>query len=94
MDDLLSAAGALKPRHRDALIHGLLDAADVLEEAQRRRVVGRGLQTAQASVRRTALDRLCELDGPEQERKNVRPGDAPPQGKPLALWQHLLEAIE
>lgn len=37
-----------------------LDAADVLEEA---RLIRRGLQTAQASVRRTALDGLSELDG-------------------------------
>ena len=54
LDDLLSAAEGFQPRHRDALIHGLLDAADVLDEVQRRGVVRRGLQTAQASVRRTA----------------------------------------
>jgi hypothetical protein len=72
LDDLLSAAGAFEPRHRDALIHGLLDAADVLEAAERRRVVRRGLQTAQASVRRTALGRLCELDGPEKAVRRAR----------------------
>ncbi len=54
-----------EPRHRDALIYGLLEAAEVLDEAQRRRLIERGLQTAQASVRRTALDQLCELDGSE-----------------------------
>jgi hypothetical protein len=72
LDDLLSAAGGFEPRHRDALIHGLLDAADVLEDATRRRLVRRGLQTARASVRRTALDRLCELDGPEKAVRRAR----------------------
>lgn len=72
LDDLLSAAEGFEPRHRDALIHGLLDAADVLEEAPRRRVVRRGMQTAQASVRRTALDRLRELDGPEKAVSRAR----------------------
>jgi hypothetical protein len=65
LDELLKDAGAFEPRHRDALIHGLLDAAEVLEESQRRRLMQCGLQMAQASVRRTALDRLCELDGSE-----------------------------
>jgi hypothetical protein len=72
LDDLLGGAEGFEPRHRDALIHGLLDAADVLEEAPRRRLVRRGLQTAQASVRRTALDRLCELDGPEKAVRRAR----------------------
>lgn len=72
LDDLLSAAAEFPPRHRDALIHGLLDAADALEEARRRRLVRRGLQAAQASVRRTALDRLCELDGPEAALRRAR----------------------
>lgn len=72
LDDLLSAAGGFEPRHRDALIHGLLDAGDILEETARRRVVRRGLQTAQAGVRRTALDRLCELEGPERALRRAR----------------------
>ncbi len=72
LDDLLSAAEGFQPRHRDALIHGLLDAADVLDKAQRCGVVRRGLQTAQASVRRTALDRLCELDGPQKAVRRAR----------------------
>ena len=72
LDDLLSGAGGFEPRHRDALIHGLVDAADVLEEASCRRVVRRGLQTAQASVRRTALERLCDLDGPEKAVRRAR----------------------
>ncbi len=31
LDDLLLAAGGFEPRHRDALVHGLLDAADVID---------------------------------------------------------------
>jgi hypothetical protein len=72
LDDLLRAAGEFEPRHRDALIHGLLDAADTIDANRRRRLIRRGLQTAQASVRRTALDRLCELDGPEKVRRRAR----------------------
>ena len=60
LDDLLRAARGFEPRHRDALVHGLLDAADVVDEGRRRRLISRGLQTAQASVRRTALDPLCD----------------------------------
>lgn len=65
LDELLRAAELFKPRDRSALIHGLLDAAEVLDEPRRRRLVDRGLNASGASVRRTALDRLCELDGPE-----------------------------
>ena len=72
LEDLLRAAGQFEPRHRDALIHGLLDAAHVLDAPTRRRVIKRGLQTAQASVRRTALDRLCELDGPAKAHRRAR----------------------
>lgn len=72
LDDLLSAASRLEPRHRDALIHGLLDAADALDENRQRSLVRRGLKTAQAGVRRAALDRLCELDGPETARRRAR----------------------
>jgi hypothetical protein len=72
LDDLLHAAREFEPRHRDALVHGLLDAADTIDENLRRRLIRRGLQTAQASVRRTALDRLCELDGPEKARRRAR----------------------
>lgn len=72
LDNLLSAAAEFQPRHRDALIHGLLDAADALEEAPRRLLVRHGLQAAQASVRRTALDRLCELDGPDRALRRAR----------------------
>jgi hypothetical protein len=72
LDDLLRAARGFEPRHRDALVHGLLDAADAIEEDRLRRLIRRGLQTAQASVRRTALDRLCELDGPEKARRRAQ----------------------
>ncbi len=71
LDELLDGAEAFQPRQCDALIHGLLDAAEVLEEARRRRLIRRGLQTAQASVRRTALDQLCELDGSETARRRA-----------------------
>lgn len=65
LDDLLRSARAFDPRHRDALVHGLLDAADGLDEGRQRDLVRYGLESAQASVRRTALERLCELDGPD-----------------------------
>ncbi len=71
LDDLLSAASRLEPRHRDALIHGLLDAADALDENGQRSLVRRGLETAHAGVRRAALDRLCALDGPETARRRA-----------------------
>jgi hypothetical protein len=72
LDDLLRAARGFEPRHRDALVHGLLDAGDAIDENRRRRLIRRGLQTAQASVRRTALDWLCELDGPEKTHRRAR----------------------
>lgn len=65
LDDLLESADGLPPRHRDALLHGLLDAAGSLEAGQRRRLVNRALRSGIARVRRAALDRLCELDGPQ-----------------------------
>ena len=73
LEELCRAAQLFEPRHRDALIHGLLDAADVLDEPVRRSLIRRGMRaTTQASVRRTALDRLCELDGPEKARRRAR----------------------
>jgi hypothetical protein len=63
LGDLLARAGEMPPRHRDALLHGLLDAADGLEASQRRQLVGRALRSGIARVRKAALDRLCELDG-------------------------------
>lgn len=67
----MRAAELFEPRDRGALIHGLLDAADVLDEPRRRRLIDRGLNASGASVRRTALDRLCELDGPEAARRRA-----------------------
>jgi hypothetical protein len=65
LDGLLETADGLPPRHRDALLHGLLDAAASLAVCQRRQLVRRALRSGIARVRRAALDRLCELDGPE-----------------------------
>lgn len=72
IDELLRAARAFEPRHRDALVHGLLDAAAGLDEARQRELVRCGLESARASVRRTALDRLCELDGLEIAARRAR----------------------
>ncbi len=58
-----------EPRHRDAAIHGLLDAADGLDEPGLRTLVDRGLRTAHGSVRIAALELLCELDGAEPARR-------------------------
>jgi hypothetical protein len=67
--ELLSTAERLGPRHRDAAIHGLLDATDALDEPARRTVVDRGLNAAHGSVRTAALEHLCELDGAEPARR-------------------------
>lgn len=72
LDDLLRCARAFEPRHRDALVHGLLDAAEVLDEASQRDLIRYGLESARASVRRTALDRLCEVDDPEIASRRAR----------------------
>ncbi len=71
LQELLRSADAFEPRHRDSLIHGLLDAAAGLDEAARRALVRRGLRAARAGVRRTALDLLCELDGPDKARRRA-----------------------
>jgi hypothetical protein len=63
----------MAPRHRDALLHGLLDAADGLDAGQCRQLAGRALRSGIARVRRAALDRLCELDGPEAALRHARP---------------------
>ncbi len=49
LEELLVRADGMPPRHRDALLHGLLDAADALEVDQRRRLVGRALRSGIAS---------------------------------------------
>ena len=67
--ELLGTAERFEPRHRDAAIHGLLDAACVLDEPARRTVVARGLRAAHGSVRIAALELLCELDGAEPARR-------------------------
>ena len=67
--ELLRATERSEPRHRDAAIHGLLDAADGLDEPGRRTLVDRGLRTAHGSVRVAALELLCELDGPDTARR-------------------------
>jgi len=84
--ELLSAAERFEPRHRDAAIHGLLDAADVLDEPGRRTLVDRGLRAAHGSVRIAALERLCELDGPEAARRlaNTDPNTQVRKWRPAA----------
>ncbi len=67
--ELLSTAERFEPRHRDAAIHGLLDAVGVLDEPARRTLIDRGLRAAQGSVRIAALEQLSELDGPETARR-------------------------
>ncbi len=67
--ELLGTAEQFEPRHRDAAIHGLLDAAYGLDEPARRTVVARGLRAAHGSVRIAALELLCELDGAEPARR-------------------------
>ena len=64
LDGLLECADGMPPRHRDALLHGLLDASASLTADQCRQLVRRALRSGIARVRRAALDRLCELDGP------------------------------
>jgi hypothetical protein len=72
LDELLSTASGLPPRHRDAMVRGLLDAAGSLEEPQRRQLVRRGLRSGQGPVRLAALEWLCELDGVEAARRRAR----------------------
>jgi len=70
--DLLARAGGLPPRHRDALLHGLLDAADGLDRDQRRLLVRRALSSGIARVRRAALDQLSQLDGLAATQRRAR----------------------
>jgi hypothetical protein len=72
LDELLDRAQGFDPRDRYATIHGLLDAADVLEPAERRRLARRGLSAGQARVRRAALERMCELDGVDAAQRRAR----------------------
>jgi len=70
--DMLKRADGLPPRHRGALLHGLLDAADRLDAGDRRQLVHRALRSGIARVRRAALDRLCGLDGPQAALRRAR----------------------
>ena len=72
LEELLARADGMPPRHRDALLYGLLDVADALDAGQRRQLVGRALRSGIARVRRAALDRLCELDGPGAALRRAR----------------------
>ena len=72
LGELLERADGMPPGHRDAFLHGLLDAADGLDAARTRRLVSRALRSGIARVRRAALDRLCELDGPEAALRRAR----------------------
>lgn len=72
LGQLLDDAKLFEPRHRDAVIHGLLDAAHVLDEPQRRNLVARGLAGGQSGVRLAALDLICELDGPDAACRRAR----------------------
>ncbi|MHB1639862.1 MAG: hypothetical protein ACYCUD_08500 [Candidatus Dormibacteria bacterium] len=72
LDGLLESASSLAPLHRDAVLHGLIDSAGSLDESDRRRLAERGLRCGVGRVRRAALDRLCELDGPEAAIRRAR----------------------
>jgi hypothetical protein len=69
LTELLSTAERFEPRHRDAAIQGLLDAACELDKPARRTLVDRGLRAAHGSVRIAALEHLCELDAPDTARR-------------------------
>lgn len=71
LGELLAGAERLEARHRDALVHGLLDAARALNAPDRRTLAERALRCGQPSVRLTALDCLCDLDGPETARQRA-----------------------
>lgn len=68
---LLDDAKQFEPRHREAVIHGVLDAAAALDERQQRTLIARGLACGQSSVRLAALDLLCGLDGPDAARRRA-----------------------
>lgn len=70
--DALLARSDFRPRDRNALVQGLLDAAHVLGDGPRRTLITSGLAASQASVRRTTLDLLCELDGAENALRRAR----------------------
>lgn len=71
LGQLLDDAKLFEPRHRGAVTRGLLDAAHVLNEPQRRNLVAQGLAGGQSGVRLAALDLLCELDGLDAARRRA-----------------------
>jgi hypothetical protein len=70
--DALLVRSDFRPRDRNALVQGLLDAAHVLGDGPRRTLITSGLAASQASVRRTTLDLLCELDGAENALRRAQ----------------------
>ena len=72
LGDLLALSRRLPKRHGHAVLHGLLDAAGALAEADRRALVARGLGTGQGAVRLAALDLLCADKGPDAARRRAR----------------------
>ena len=72
LSDLLTLAGRLARLQGYAVVQGLLDGAGVLGDAERRRLVSRGLGTGRASVRLAALDVLCADKGAEAARRRAR----------------------
>src|SRR5260370_42590526 len=77
-DELRSTANGLPPRHRDAMVRGLLDAAGSLDEPQRRQLVRRGLRSGQGPARLAALEWLCGLGGVGAAGRRARPAHAAP----------------
>lgn len=73
----LAAAGFRGGDQEAAVIGGVLDAADALDEAATRRTVEIGRASGKGPVRLRALEVLAELDGPERARRLARAdGDA------------------
>lgn len=72
LDELVATAERLDPHSRAAVILGLLDAAAGLAADDRRRLVGIGLATGIARVRRAALELLCDLDGRDAALRRAR----------------------
>ncbi len=92
LGELVEIAEGFEPHGRDAAIHGLLDAAGVLAEAELRELVQRALRSGQAPVRRAALDRIAQLDGREAALRTARsdPNAAVRAWRPSSLPLQLL----
>ena len=63
LDELLSMAETTSPRHRDTLLHGLLDTVDALEREDRGRVVQRALRDRPGAAVRARP--AYKLEGPD-----------------------------